>query len=259
MTGQLQQDGVAIEAMDGVSMAVDWVRVYRKVRDVRPAQLPELEPFALPQVVARPPQVAPAGRHTQVLAEDFEARTALPDGWEVGDGAPAVVATSATAGGAGRALQLNPGDYVFRLLGTPLTGRLEVEFDCLIPSRGEALLFVTLGEFDRADAALRRESYYRGDIGPYIHWNQGFIQFYTETEKWTPFTTWRHGKWARVRFLLDVDKAVFDCYAGKDLAEFQGGGLFRHHPQAVRGIGLRHRGRNGAILVDNLVVRTLGE
>jgi len=260
MTRHLQRDGVAMESMDGVSMAVDWVRVYRKKRDVRAPDLPELEICTVPRVVSREPQVR-SGVRTRVLAEErFESvRTGLPAGWQVGARAPTVVGADSVdprpaAAGSNGVLRLRPEDYAFCMLEVPVTDRLEVEFDYCTPL-GDGLLFVTLGRFDADDPERRATSYYTGDIGPYIHWRRLFVEYYTEAEKWTPFAKWRKRQWNHVRLLLDIGKGVFDCYGGADGSEFLGGGVFRHRQKAAEGIGLRHRGAGGTVCVDNIVVR----
>jgi len=265
MAQHLEKDGVAIDTMDRVSMAVDWVRVYRKKRDLREPVLPALEVYKIPQIVEREPQVAPASRRAVLLEESFESAgaSALPSGWEVGDGSPTVAPDTAEGTKEPRApgnqvLKLKPNAYVFRMLDKPVTGRLEVELDYWTPARTDGLLFVTLGSFAKDDLEPRKTSYYTGDIGPYIHWRRRFIYYYTESEKWAPFARWRTGRWSRVRLVLDVAKGVFDCYAGKDLLEFQGGGSFRHRQKAARGIGLRHRGKQGTVYVDNVTVREAG-
>lgn len=264
MTHHLEKDGVAIDTMDRVSMAVDWVRVYRKKRDLHEPALPALEVYKVPQIVEREPQVAPASRRTVLFEEDFESAevAALPSGWEGGDEAPVVAQDAAEGGKRPRApgnnvLKLGPNAYVFRMLDQAVADRLEVELDYWSPARADGLLFVTLGNFDKDDSGGRKTSYYTGDIGPYIHWRRRFIYYYTEAEKWVPFARWQNGRWSRVRLVLDVAKGVFDCYAGKRLSEFRGGGVFRHRQKAARGIGLRHRGRQGTVYVDNVTVRAL--
>ena len=265
MERQLARDGADIATMDGVSMAVDWVRVYRKRRDLRSRPpVPYLERLALPKVVERPRQVPPAKAGRVVLEEDFEATAAgaLPRGWEVGDKSPAVAPPPVPdrykplAPGK-RVLKLEAGDYAFVMLPHPIAGRLEVAFDTFTNERRGGLLFVTLGAFDKADPKARALSYYTGDIGPYIHWNGPFIQYYTEQAKWTPFARRTTGAWRRVRFVLDVAKGVFDHHGGTDAAQFRGGGEFRHRQRAARGLGFRHRGSGWPVYVDNLVVRTL--
>lgn len=136
MTRQLERDNVALETMDGVSMAVDWVRVYRKKADFHEPELPPLETYSLPKVVRRPPQVDPSGRRTVLLEEDFQATApgTLPEGWQAGAGQPAVIASH--IGGSPRSprqgnhvLRLQTHDYAFVLFDQPERGRFEVEFD----------------------------------------------------------------------------------------------------------------------------------
>lgn len=266
MTRQLDKDGVSVDTMDGVSMAVDWVRVYRKTKDLHTPKLPKLEVYKIPEIVKRERQVAAASRRTVLFEEDFESAKAgrLPAGWEVGDGRPAVAVNAPKTGrdalAPGRkVLKLDPNAYAFRMFGKPATDRLEVELDYYTPERKDGLLLVTLGDFNRNDPKARKTSYYTGRIGPYIHWRRTFLYYYTETEKWTPFATWVKRRWSRVRFVLDIGKGVFDCYGGKGLADFQGGGPFRHKQKAAKGIGLRHRGSAQTVYVDNVVVRALGD
>ncbi len=257
MTRQLEKDGVDIGTMDGVSMATDWVRAYRKVRDMHEPELPPLEPCEIPTPVKREPQVAIGGESRLLVEEDFEGTDvgALPEGWEVGDGEPGVAA--GREGRDGKTLMLDPGEYAFRMFDKPVTGRLEVELDYHSPPGEDGLLLVTLGQFDSRDPERRKTSYYTGDIGPYIHWKRAFICYYTEEEKWTPFAAWRKGEWNAARFLLDVANGAFDYYGGADIPEFQSGGVFRHTQRAAKGIGLRHRGSSGTVHVDNIVVRML--
>ena len=263
MPHHLQRDGVDIETMDGVSMDVDWVRVYRKTKDLHAPDLPPAERHEIPKLVKREPQVAPAQNRTVLLEQDFESAEvgALPAGWEVGDLQPGVALEDAKGGKpilapGNKVLELQAGEYAFRMFDTPVTDRLEVEFDCYIPSRDPGLLFVTLGSFDKDDPERRKTSYYTGDIGPYIHWyHRGFLSYYTETDKWTHFARRKHGVWERVRFVLDIAKGVFDYYGGEHTTEFLGGGLFRHAQKAARGIGLRHRGKGKPVYVDNIIVR----
>ena len=264
MTRALERDGMDIDTMDGVSMDVDWVRVYRKKRDLHKPTLPELEVYKVPEVVKRDPQVAPAARKSDLFKDDFESAQpgTLPPGWEIGDKKPAVTADKPDGGKRPRAprnkvLRLKPGDYAFRLFDRPVSGRLEVEFDYYTPWKTDGLLFVTLGDFPKDKPELRKTSYYTGDIGPYINWQRYFVSYYTEKDKWTPFMHWSQKRWDHVRFVLDIGKGVFDCYGGKDSATFRGGGLFRHRQRAAKGIGLRHRGSRGCAYVDNVVVRVL--
>lgn len=264
MTHQLEKDGVAIETMDGVSMAVDWLRVYRKQRDLREPDLPELEACTVPRIVPREAQVQDGVRKTVLIEERFEStETGLPAGWQAGAREPAVVNDESVeprldAAVRNNVLRLDSDDYAFRMFGSPATGRLEVEFDYYTPL-GDGLLFVTLGRFDGSDPDLRATSYYTGDIGPYIHWRRHFVEFYTETDKWTPFAPWQKRRWNHVRLLLDIRRGVFDCYGGVNAAEFLGGGTFRHLQQAAAGIGLRHRGTTDAVYVDNVVVREVSD
>ena len=264
MDRALEKDKVPLDTMDGVSMEVDWVRVYRKVKDLVAPELPPAEKCEVPRVVPRQKQVSDQGKRTLLFAEDFEKASAgaPPAGWESGDGTPDVVPDS-NAGGrpvlapGNKILRLKAGDYLFRLLDAPAAGRLEVEFDCYMPSKQEGLLFVTLGAFDKADPEKRKTSYYTGDIGPYIHWQRGFLSYYTEAEKWTHFAFWPSRRWQKVRFLLDVKAGVFDCYTGA--GAFVGGGAFRGKQAQARGIGLRHRGESWPVYADNVVVRRLDE
>lgn len=265
MPHQLEKDGVNMDTMDGVSMAVDWVRVYRKVRDLSaPPQLPEAEKFlGPPKIKESTPQVARGKAIKILLEENFESPLAsgLPAEWEVGDKMPAVIPDQPIGAKPplapnNKILRLGPEDFVFRLFNEPCLGVLEAEFDYWSP-HNEGLLFVTLGNFSMDNLELRKTSYYTGDIGPYIHWNKRFIWYYTEQDKWTPFAQWKRGAWNRIRILCDVSKGVFDCYNGDGLSKFLGGGLFRHRQQAAKGIGLRHRGLKDTVFVDNLVVRAL--
>ncbi len=266
MTHQLAKDGADITGLDGVSMDTDWVRAYRKVKDLREPTLPEAERFELPRIVEQDRQVDLTGERTELMTEDFEGAQAglLPDGWQVGDREPTVEADTASDGKPllaeeNQALRLGPGDYAFRLFEGPVTGRVEIELDAYNPpGRGEGLLLVTLGDFDQSDAEGVKTSYYTGDIGPYIHWYyRGFLSYYTETDKWTHFARRTRGTWDHFRFVLDVSQGVFDCYAGDSGAEFIGGGVFRHRQKAARGIGLRHRGSKGTVYVDNVTVRRI--
>ncbi len=263
MPRQLEKEGGNLDAMDGVSMAVDWVRAHRKTKDLYAPELPEMETFAPPKIAERPPQVAQGKTRTLLFAEDFEspASGGLPARWEAGDQTPRVVPDQAVGRRTplapdNKVLLLSPGDYVFRTFDRPAAGRLEAEFDYWTPPL-EGLLFVTLGDFDKHDPALRKTSYYTGDIGPYIHWNRRFVWYYTEKDKWTPFALSRRETWTRVRILMDIPAGVFECYTGANMAEFAGGGVFRHRQKAAKGVGLRHRGLAGTVCVDNLVVRVV--
>ena len=264
MARTLEKDGVDVATMDGVSMAVDWVRVYRKKGDLHEPKLPPMEVYKIPQIVKRAPQVAPAARRTLLLKDDFESAAvgSLSKGWEIGDNAPEVVldkpqGRKKALRPGNKALKLDPSAYAFRMFDTPVTDRLEVEFDYYTPERGDGLLFVTLGRFNKSDPKVRKTSYYTGDIGPYIHWRRRFIEYYTEKDKWTPFARCPKRRWAHVRLMLDVSKGVFDCYGGKEGAAFQGGGIFRHRQKSANGIGLRHRGKAGTVYVDNVVVHAV--
>jgi len=264
MQHHLKRDGVSLDVMDGVSMDVDWVRVYRKTADLYAPDLPPSERHELPKAVKRDRQVAPAQRRTVLFEEDFESAQvgALPPGWEVGDLGPAVAADDAEGGKPvlapdNKVLKLEAGEYVFRMFEAPVEGRLEVELDCYVPSGQPGLLFVTLGDFEKNDPERRKTSYYTGDIGPYIHWIQGFLSYYTEEAKWTHFAQWKYGLWGQARFVLDISRGVFDYYGGEDTADSESGGLFRHAQRAAKGIGLRHRGQGAPVYVDNIVVSKL--
>jgi len=262
MPKQLEKDGVSLDTMDGVSMAVDWVRVYRKKQDLHPPKLPPLEVYNVPQIVERPRQVADAAKKAELFREDFEsvALGALPASWEIGSGKPAVVADTAsgakkTLAPKNKVLKLNPDAYVFRMFDTPVKDRLEVEFDYYTPVQQPGLLFVTLGNFDKSVPDKRKLSYCTGDIGAYVHWMQTFLCFYAEPDKWTRFARWKQAVWNHARFVLDVGKGAFDYYAGPAATDFKGGGIFRHRQKAAHGIGLRHHGVVGSVYVDNIVVR----
>ncbi|MCD6359876.1 MAG: glycoside hydrolase family 16 protein [Armatimonadetes bacterium] len=262
MTSQLERDGVDIATMDGVAMAVDWVRVYRKVRDLRePTGLPEAESMNLPTIVEADPQVTLDGERAIILDEDFAAVEigALPEGWQVGEGHPSVAEDVQERGkpvlaGGGRLLRLEAGDYAFVMFNEPVSGRLEIEMDVCQPGGQPGLLLVTLGDFDASDPEGRAASYYTGDIGPYIHWSGNYLRWYTEAAKWHPFARLPAGKWYHLRYLLDVAAGVFDCYEGD---RFIGGGPFRHAQRAAHGIGIKNRGGPRPVYVDNIVVRTV--
>lgn len=249
MPRQLERDGVPIETMDGVSMAVDWVRVYQKKRDLRPpSNLPPLEVYQVPTIVERPRQIADTPTNTVLFREDFEsvAVGTLPPSWEIGSAKPIVVADAKR-----KMLKLTPGDYVWRMFDAPVKDVLTVEFDYSTPERQRGLLFVTLGQFDKTNRERRPLSYYTGDVGAYIHWEPRFITFYAEPTKWTPFAYRKPAGWHHARFVLDVSKGVFDYY---DTTGFKGGGVFRHRQKAAHGIGLRHHGTAGSVYLDNIVV-----
>jgi beta-glucanase (GH16 family) len=250
----LERQGIPLQEMDGATMSTDWVRVYRKVRDIRePQGLPEPERFTIPKIADTEPRVDADGACRAVLAEDFEAQEALPQGWQIGEGEPAVAEVEGQS-----VLRLDPREYVVRMLDEPVSGRLRVEFDLHNDTQGENLLLVTVGQFDASDPAARRASYYTGDIGPYIHWKGRYLRYYTEDDGWTRIARWTGGKWQRVRLLLDVERGVFDVYRIEDgEPEFLGSGPFRHRQQAARGIGLRHRGTGDPVLIDNLTVSTI--
>ena len=266
MPRQLQRDKVALETMDGVSMAVDWVRVYRKTADLHKPDLPPLETYQLPKVVQHPPQVSTTGNRTLILEQDFQSATpgALPAGWQVGAGQPEVIASH--IGGSPRGphegnhvLRLQAQDYAFLLFDQPERGRFEVEFDYFSGEPGEGLLLSTLGRFDASDPRRRETSYYTGDIGAYLHWNRRFITYYTEAEHWTRIARWKLKQWSRVRLLFDVSKQAFDLYAGEDGTEFVSSGVCRHKQDAAFGIALRHRGDGYPVYLDNLTIRRLDD
>ncbi|MBT3375493.1 MAG: glycoside hydrolase family 16 protein [Lentisphaerae bacterium] len=259
----LERDAGDLNTMDGVRMSVDWVRVYRKVRDLRePTGLPELEACPVPRPELRSSQVSLTGQRAAVHEQGFENCTggALPIGWEIGDGRPKTIAAPQAMGaGQGRVLALQPGDYAFLLFEQPVTDRLDVRFDYSSPKGKEGLLFVTVGQFDKTNPELRKSSYYTGDIGPYIHWRNHFIHYYTEVAKWQPFARGTAGERASTRFTLDIGKRVFDYYSGNDGGVFRSGGLFRGTQKAAHGIGFRHRGKSGVVYVDNVRIERIGE
>ncbi len=252
--GTLRRHDIPIEQMDGATMSTDWVRVYRKVRDIRePEGLPEPEAFTIPQMAETKPQVDPEGDWQAILSQDFDRAGSLPDGWQVGEGEPSVAEMEDRS-----VLHLDPREYVFRMFDEPVAGRLKIEFDCHNATRGENLLLVTLGQFDANDPKARRESYYTGDIGPYIHWKGPYLRYYTEEDGWTRIARWTGGKWQRVRVLLDIARGVFDVYRlEEDGPSFVASGPFRHRQQAARGIGIRHRGTGDPVLIDNLTVSAI--
>lgn len=263
MARALAKDGVDLQTMNGVGMTVDWVRAYRRTRLLYQPERPDLEVYEPPTVVASSPRVAKTGSRTLLHSQTFEDTPAasLPVRWEVGDKTPRVALSPRGAAAAQdrlgrRALELTPGAYAFRLLERPVSGRMEVEFDYCSPLKGDGLLFVTLGSFDRSHAEARRSSYYTGDIGPYVHWSRRFVRYYTETEKWTPIAR-RQDDWGHVRIVLDIAGAGFDVYGGQDGKAFLGSGPFRHSQKTAQGIGFRHRGNSGTVYVDNVSVRLL--
>ena len=265
MPRQLEKDGVDVSTMDGVSMAVDWVRVYKKKRDLFKPELPPMEPAQLPKVVERPPQVEPSEKTTVVLQEDFQSAVidGLPAGWKIGNKHPAVVSEPKlprprkVASGS-QVLRLDPGDYAFRMFDRPLSGRLEVELDVYAPGR-DGLLISTLGKFDTNNARLLPNSYYAGDIGAYVHWRSSYLAYYTAPEGWTLFAHRPVLGWYRYRLLIDVSKRVFDVYGAQGDKLFLGAGLFRGKQKAAWGIALRHHGNADTVYLDNLVVRSVDE
>ena len=266
MTRALERDGVALDAMEDVSMAIDWVRAYRKTRDLYQPERLDLEVYAPPRVVAGKPRIDLASKQVLLHTQAFEeaAVGSLPAFWETGDGTPRVTPVPSSPPNAqshlgGKVLELTPGAYVFRLFERPVTGRFLVEFDYCSPLTGDGLLFVTLGVFDKASPDPRRNSYYTGDIGPYIHWSRRFIRYYTETEKWTCLARRRDEGWQRARIVLDISHSLFDVYGGPEVRAFRGSGPFRHRQRTANGIGLRHRGATGVVYIDSVTVRTLGE
>ncbi len=265
MPRQLAKDGKPLEVMDGVSMATDWVRVYRKIRDLStPQDLPPLEPGDMPRPVKRDPQVCDGTRKTVLWQEDFQtaADSGLPSGWQIGDGHPALETQRAVKGeppppAHNRVLRLNPGDYVFRMFQPPVSGRLEVEFDFFCPLGKNGLLLSTLGKFDPANQRLRPAWYYAGDIGAYIQWTSRTINYFTQQENWTGLAEYRGGKWTHARVLIDVSKRALDVYGGNPPTQFLGSGPFRGKQKAACGIALRHHGTSDAVFVDNVVLRSV--
>ncbi len=258
MERALEQDGVDVATMDGVEMSVDWVRVYRKVRDLRePEGLPEAETMLAPTIIETAPQGSDEGERAVILDQSFDAVEvgALPEVWQVGEGEPAVVEPDKPAlDNSVQLLRLAANDYVFAMFDEPVTGRLEIELDCYQPKRQSGLLLVTLGSFDATDPEQRATSYYTGDIGPYIHWDANYLRWYTEEDKWQRFARVVSGEWRHLRYLLDIPTGVFDCYEGD---EFVGGGPFRNAQPAALGIGIRNRGSARPVYIDNIVVRTV--
>jgi hypothetical protein len=250
-SGTLKRHDIPLAEMDGSTMSTDWVRVYRKVRDIRePEGLPEPDQFSIPKIVESEPQIDPQGPWQPILSQSFDEAGASPAGWEVGEGEPEVAEVDELS-----VLQLEANEYAFAMFDEPIEGRLQVEFDCHTPARGENLLLVTLGQFDATDPTARRDSYYTGDIGPYIHWKGPYLRYYTEEDSWTRLSRWTGGRWQRVRILLDVDRGVFDIYRIEEGEPvFLGSGPFRHRQEAARGIGLKHRGTGDPVLIDNVTV-----
>jgi hypothetical protein len=265
MPDQLKQDGVAVDAMEGASMDVDWVRVYRKTADLVEPRLPAVERHGPPQITPSQKQADSTGRRQALFADDFErgAVGQMPPGWEIGAGQPVIVVDQAARrkpilADNNRLLRLSPGDYAFRMFDRPVKGRLEVELDTCMQVTTEGLLLVTLGDFDRTDADLRKESYYLGDIGPYLHWQQGYLCYYLEDTKWTYIGRYPVGRWQHVRLVIDVAKGLFNLYSGSGPGDFVGSGVFRHRQAAACGLGLRHRGQGGAVYLDNVAVTEIG-
>jgi len=254
--GTLRNNDIPIDEMDGVTMSTDWVRVYRKVRDLsEPEGLPEPVRFEIPKIAETRPQVDDVGEWKTLWSDDVPTPGALPGGWEVGEGEPDVTTEDGRT-----VLRLDPREYAFRMFDAPVADRLLIEFDCRTGDRGENLLLVTLGEFDANDPEARRDSYYTGDIGPYIHWKGPYLRYYTEEDGWTRLSRWTGGEWHRVRVLLDVARGVFDIYRSDEgQPVFLGSGPFRHRQQAARGIGLRHRGEGDPVLIDDFAVRVVEE
>lgn len=261
MPQQLEKDGVALETMAGVSMDVDWVRVYEKVEDLAQPEFAPVEPLMMPVLSRVERQIPPAQRGEVALQEDFQQAEEgkLPAGWEIGDGQPTVMADPimpARAEG-NRLLRLGPLDYAYRMFPRPLQGLLEIELDVFMPQKDLGLLLVTVGQFDAADPEARKTSYHTGDIGPYIHWQSNWLDYYTETNKWTHMARYPTAQWQHARFVLDVPRGVFDYYAGEGEGAYVSGGVFRHNQQAALGLALRNRGEGQPVYVDNVVVREL--
>ncbi|NQU44659.1 family 16 glycosylhydrolase [bacterium] len=254
---QLEEGDVDIATMDGVSMDVDWVRCYQKVKDLYRPDLPEMKEYKVPTIEKRPSRVSDAGKRTELLCEGFSSKAGgLPEGLETGEGTPRMIAdVTGEEEKHGQVLELEQDDYVFEMLEEPVAGRVEVEFDCLTPRSGAAtLLFITLGEFDREDPKARKLSFYQGDIGTYIHWSASAINYHARGH-WQIMATRRSESWVHVRLLMDLNQHVFDLYRD---GEYINTGEFRNLQKAIHGIGLRYRGKTSEpVYVDNLVVRKI--
>ncbi|NQU45252.1 glycoside hydrolase family 16 protein [bacterium] len=252
----LERDGMKLNDMEGVSMVTDWVRVYKKVRDLRKPELPEPQVYQVPQVEKMDRQVEPSESKTSTLRETFELTLdgGLPEGFKVGSGAPGVA--PAPAGGSSKALQLGPQDYTYYMFEKPISGRFEIELDYYGTDLRKDLLLATIGKFDESDPNARENSYYTSGVGAYISWDGRFITYYREaTRTFVPFGQREIRKWTSGRFVFDVRNNVFDYYSGSDNQEFRSGGEFRHSQPAVWGIALRNRGQGKSAYIDNLTVR----
>ncbi|NQU41849.1 glycoside hydrolase family 16 protein [bacterium] len=262
MEGQLQRDGQALETVDGSAMEVDWVRVYKKTRDLKEPNYPQAEVYKFPEIEMTPHQIVASATKKTILVQNFDQVPdgALPPGWSIGQGSPAIVGSDRAPGiSKGKALRLAPNDYVFYLFDQPIAGMFEVDLDTYMGDLEKSLLFVTLGDFDDLDPNLRKESYYRGDIGAYLLWDGQYISFYPQDPKnwfdWRPFASRQKGVWVGQRFLFDVAGGRFEYFSGTDNHEFRNGGFFREKQKAAHGIGLRHHGGRSPVYIDNLTIR----
>lgn len=244
----------AEEVADGVSMDIDWVRVWRKKKDLAapeyPLPLTQIETERFEQSEPRVKSV-PANLAT-TFTEDFESLTGeLPTAWRIANGKPEIVEREGR-----RMLALPKSAYVFCMLPRTSAGVFEVVFDMSQEERRDGLLFVTLGKFDDTDPLKLADSYFAGDIGIYAWWSKYFLNYYMEPEKFIQIYRRKNdGRWHRYRFVLDVKNGVFDVFGGPDLREFLCSGRFRHNQKAAHGIGFMNRRGEAPVFIDNVTVR----
>lgn len=249
----------------GNAMQVDWVRAYQKVSQISEPQYPKIEEIEIPDVVRTPRQIQPLVEDRVIFATDFELDVQLPDGLVKANGDPLVKSIPSRydpLGRGGKALRLQPGDYVVFFFNEPVTDFFEIELELYDAGTERELIISTLGNFDKSDTKALAESYYRGNIGAYIHWYRRFIQYYQEfkidSPEWRALSLRQPKTWEGHRFVFDMNNNRFDYYSGASRQEFRNAGFFRHSQKKTYGVGFFNYGRQRQdIWIDNLTIRTL--
>ncbi|MDH7569632.1 MAG: glycoside hydrolase family 16 protein, partial [Armatimonadota bacterium] len=270
-TAVLAWAGRVTDALDGTSMDVDWVRVYRRTATQAPA-VPQ------PASLAGQTEAQPGGALRTLVHEEFEgsAPGTLPAGWRVLGGEPRVEASVsgmecfrmarhgnlafveavrvADPGEGGKhSLRLYHKEDVVLLPFPVQRQRVEVSFRVLLASPGSVLRAALVSPELEVAAG-------RGWVplaGPYLGWHDlGYLGWYGE-EAWHFFAAHPAGVWTTARVTAEPASRRFAVYLG-DGSLPAALGYFRAPQEALGGLLFaKGEGRYGPepVWIDNVRVR----
>lgn len=233
---QYEKDG-RDKSIDGSAMVVDWVRSWRRTREVGNATYEALPIVNYKITTDSKPLLTKAGVPAKPLASTrFGDDIKLPDGWYVGDGKPLVK---------DGVLSLVADDYAYWLFPSEVNTRMELTFETRQePCADNGLLISTLGKFDQNDPAKVRISYHDGNVGLYLWFAERFVRYFrgNYTEKGFHYSgqVLPKKEWQTYRLVIDFPQQAFELYGGSP-ERFVGSGEFRNPQKNARGLAFKTR------------------